>query len=388
VRNIRHEIPEYRGDPSGPVTADLRTAVHTALRMFIRINVGGGDPLAGEIEVFRRLGRIEAQMGRTHDTLQAAYRIAMDAVLQQILVWERQFRVSREFVAGLSAATSRFLADVARYSAEGFDEVRGHEESQGALASDLIASLVRRGGAAPATVSAHAERLGWDIPAECAVGEVLGAAVYTSDALNELARSIFGPTALAGSVGGRQLVLLSDGADVEAVRTRLSAETSGVWVFLGPRGPLSMAPASARLARQASDLPDSRLLADRGLMLCEDHLLVLLADVGSDAVDCLARRRLAPLLRMTPAKRVKYGRLLSALLEFGGTHGDAPGILDQSRQTLRYQIRRLEDVLGEQLRDRDARVELILALRVTLPGWEREAEWASRHSRSARPREA
>ena len=39
----------------------------------------------------------------------------------------------------------------------------------------------------------------------------------------------------------------------------------------------------------------------------------------------------------------------------------------------RYQISRLQEMFGDDLRDREARVELILALRVALPEWEAEA---------------
>ena len=120
------------------------------------------------------------------------------------------------------------------------------------------------------------------------------------------------------------------------------------------------------------------------LVLCEEHLLELLDDVGRDATRALARRRLDPLLALTPSKRVKYGQLLSAWLEFGSIHGSAPGILDKHRQTLRYQTAQLERMFGDALHDRRARLELMLALRSVLPEWERDAAARQRTTHRAK----
>ena len=45
----------------------------------------------------------------------------------------------------------------------------------------------------------------------------------------------------------------------------------------------------------------------------------------------------------------ELGALLSAWLEFGGLKGDAPGVLDASRQTQSYRMQRLRGLLGDQL---------------------------------------
>ena len=99
-------------------------------------------------------------------------------------------------------------------------------------------------------------------------------------------------------------------------------------------------------------------------------VLRLVRDAGRHLHHHLVERRLGPLLELSPGKRLKYGRLLSAWLELGSIRGRAPGVLDKHRQTLRYQVNRIEAMFGDQLADREARVELILALRAVLPEWE------------------
>ena len=114
-------------------------------------------------------------------------------------------------------------------------------------------------------------------------------------------------------------------------------------------------------------------IADEIASACGDNVLLLVQDAGRHLHEQLIERRLGPLLELSPGKRLKYGRLLSAWLELGSIRASAPGVLDKHRQTLRYQVSRLEGMFGEQLRDRDARLELILALRAALPRWETEA---------------
>lgn len=98
--------------------------------------------------------------------------------------------------------------------------------------------------------------------------------------------------------------------------------------------------------------------------------------------ESLAARRLAPLVEMPPARRLVYAELASALLELGDRRDGAPGVFDIPKSTLHNRIKRVEGLFGQDWYDRDARVEIMFALRNVLPRWRAEAEYAREHPRA------
>ena len=88
---------------------------------------------------------------------------------------------------------------------------------------------------------------------------------------------------------------------------------------------------------------------------------------------CLSSAGSARSRRVPLPRRLKFARLLAAWLEYGGSQAELAQTMQAHRQTVHYRIGRLQAMFGDQLADRDARVELLLALRWVLPQWEREA---------------
>jgi DNA-binding PucR family transcriptional regulator len=88
---------------------------------------------------------------------------------------------------------------------------------------------------------------------------------------------------------------------------------------------------------------------------------MLLADEA--LVELFAERRLAPLRQLTAKQQARLSETLLAWLE---TRGGAPEVASRLQvhpQTVRYRLRQLEALFGEQLHDPDARFELESALR-------------------------
>lgn len=98
--------------------------------------------------------------------------------------------------------------------------------------------------------------------------------------------------------------------------------------------------------------------------------------------ESLAADRLAPLTEMAPKRRLTYAELASALLELADRRDGAPGVFDIPKSTLYYRIKRVEELFGKDWHDRDARVEIMLALRAVLPRWRAEAKYAREHPRA------
>jgi hypothetical protein len=327
---------------------------------------------------FRRLGRIEVHAGRTHDALQAAYRIAAERAVLRLVRRAEWTATPPARVAQLSAAVFAVVDRVAALSAEGFAAEMAQRGGLSRSRAELLRLLVGRDGYAPRELSARARAAAWTPPVHAALVELVSTPHSGDAELMGVARRLFGPTALAGRVAGRSLVVLSGGVGREQI---YEVPIGRGWLVVGPTVPLADLGSTARLVFQIRD----RRMGSAGpqIVFCEDHLLELLCELTPDVLSAMARRRLGPIEALTPAKRLKYGQLLSAVLEFGSVHGAAPGVLDKHRQTLRYQLDRLEQLLGDQLRDRSTRVELLLALRLRLPVWEREAADAQRRAERA-----
>ncbi|MFF8608086.1 PucR family transcriptional regulator [Streptomyces sp. NPDC015346] len=187
-----------------------------------------------------------------------------------------------------------------------------------------------------------------------------------ADAL-ESAAAHAGETVLVVPEGeDRLLVLAGDGGAVvtacEGYAAR-DAEEAGVVVGLSaPAGPIAAA-AAYKQAEQALSVARRR---GRALVeheeLAAGSVLPLLAD---DAVRAFADGMLRPLYEHDATGR---GDLVASLRAWLSRHGQwdaAAADLGVHRHTLRYRMRRVEEILGRSLDDADVRMELWLALKAT-----------------------
>ncbi|MFI8826413.1 PucR family transcriptional regulator [Streptomyces sp. NPDC053431] len=173
-----------------------------------------------------------------------------------------------------------------------------------------------------------------------------------------------------GPEGGERFVVLAgDGGAVvtvcEGYATR-EAEDAGLVVGLSaPTGPIAAA-AAYKQAEQALSVARRR---GRALVeheeLAAGSVLPLLAD---DAVRAFADGLLRALYEHDATGR---GDLVASLRAWLSRHGQwdaAAADLGVHRHTLRYRMRRVEEILGRSLDDADVRMELWLALKATGDG--------------------
>ncbi|MEV3993444.1 PucR family transcriptional regulator [Streptomyces sp. NPDC049837] len=187
-----------------------------------------------------------------------------------------------------------------------------------------------------------------------------------ADAL-ETAAARTGETVLTVPEGDERLVVLAgDGGAVatacEAYAEK-EAEEAGVVIGLSaPTGPIAAA-AAYKQAEQALSVARRR---GRALVeheeLAAGSVLPLLAD---DAVRAFADGMLRALYEHDATGR---GDLVASLRAWLSRHGQwdaAAADLGVHRHTLRYRMRRVEEILGRSLDDPDVRMELWLALKAT-----------------------
>ncbi|MEU3661970.1 PucR family transcriptional regulator [Streptomyces sp. NPDC032940] len=267
----------------------------------------------------------------------------------------------------------------------------GEPDHARAVAGDLYGGLLdapfRMIVAEPASASAARAHAGPQprVPAAKPSAAALAAADTGGDPLGALAEVVESAAARAGEAvlvvpeGERLVVLATDqGAAVAACAAYAAAletarptpepvkgEEEGLVVGLSaPSGPIAAA-AAYKQAEQALSV------ARRRGRVCVEHehlaagsVLPLLAD---DAVRAFADGLLRALRDHDATGR---GDLVASLRAWLSRHGQwdaAAADLGVHRHTLRYRMRRVEEILGRSLDDPDVRMELWLALKATSP---------------------
>ncbi|MEU1854157.1 helix-turn-helix domain-containing protein, partial [Streptomyces sp. NPDC019990] len=195
----------------------------------------------------------------------------------------------------------------------------------------------------------------------------------------ESAAARSGEDVLVVPEGERLVVLASDGgaaaaacgeyaAALETARAGAREKVAGgeedelVVGLSAPAGPIA-ASAAYKQAEQALSVARrrGRVLVEHE-QLAAGSVLPLLAD---DAVRAFADGMLRPLYEHDATGR---GDLVASLRAWLSRHGQwdaAAADLGVHRHTLRYRMRRVEEILGRSLDDADARMELWLALKAT-----------------------
>ncbi|MFF7178921.1 PucR family transcriptional regulator ligand-binding domain-containing protein [Streptomyces sp. NPDC008121] len=321
----------------------------TGRRVRGALAVGTGAPLgtAERYAVHSAIALLTLTTERSR-SLQAAEGRLGAAVLRMMLSGQPDHAraVAGDLYGGLLDAPFRLLiAEVSSGS--------GGSGGSGGSASTKATRSTRATGSTKATGSAGEPEKEPPLPA-------------LADAL-ESAAARAGETVLAVPESeGRLVVLAGDGGAVViacAAYAEREAEDAGVVVGLSaPTGPIA-AGAAYKQAEQALSVARRR---GRALVEHEDlaagSVLPLLAD---DAVRAFADGMLRALHEHDATGR---GDLVASLRAWLSRHGQwdaAAADLGVHRHTLRYRMRRVEEILGRSLDDPDVRMELWLALKAT-----------------------
>ncbi|MEV3914915.1 PucR family transcriptional regulator [Streptomyces canus] len=280
----------------------------------------------------------------------------------------------------LQAAEQRIGAAVLRML------LAGEPEHARTVAGDLYGGLLD----APfrlivaETVAVSSVRIAADAPTRVPSAAALAAAADTDgdplEALTEVVESAAarsGEAVLVVPERERLVVLAADGGAavtacgeyavaLEAARTREQASAGDqdelVVGVSAPVGPIAAA-AAYKQAEQALSVARRRgRVYVEHEQLASGSVLPLLAD---DAVRAFADGLLRPLYEHDATGR---GDLVASLRAWLSRHGQwdaAAADLGVHRHTLRYRMRRVEEILGRSLDDPDVRMELWLALKAT-----------------------
>lgn len=363
LATIAREVPEYARPLEGAFGRGVRTGVTEALRQFVELIRSPSGARGPGREVYVGLGRGELRQGRTLDSLQSAYRVGARVAWRRIAAAARGAGFDAEVLSLLAESIFAFVEELSADSVEGYAEARSRREGERRRRErELVALVTRDPPAEEADVRAAAAAVGWRMPRSAA------AIACPEDQLDRVARKL-PPDALAGALDGEGCAVVPDpdgpgraGEIAQAVAARSAA--------IGPAVPVQELATSWALARATLRAVEAGVVgggaaapAERSPLRADDVLVDLLLFEGRALVDRLAARRLAALDQLTPKARRRMQDTALAYVREGGNAAAMARALDLHPQTVRYRLGRLRDLLGDQLDDPDARLELELALR-------------------------
>ena len=356
LETIAHDVPEYERPLEGRFGRGIRTGVNEALLQFVALI---RDPEVGRErgrEVYVELGRGEQRVGRTLDSLQAAYRIGARVAWRRVAEAGQRADLEPEPLTLLADAIFAYIDELSADSVEGYAEAQAAaEDLRRQRRGELVSSLLRAPPAAASDLAAAAQSAAWQLPGRLAV-----AACADRDLATLAGR--LPADALVTVIDGVGCVVLPDPEGPGRIEQLRRAAAKAV-VALGPAAEPREAAKSWELARALLVASASGTIEGAGLLRAEDHLADLLLAGSPLTVSLITQRRLAPLGELTERAGERMRETALAYVRHRGNAVAMAAELHVHPQTARYRIARLRELLGEELDDPDARFELEIALR-------------------------
>jgi hypothetical protein len=356
LTTIAHEVPEYARPLEGSFGRGVRTGVTEALRQFVELIRSPSGARGPGREVYIALGRGELREGRTLDSLQSAYRVGARVAWRRAADSARRAGVDAEVLSLLAESIFAFIEELSADSVEGYAEARSHLEGERRRRQrELVLLLLRDPPAEDADVRAAAATVGWRIPRAAA------AIACSEQEVDRIARRLPADALVATLEGeGCAIVPDPDGPGRPAEVAQALASRSAA---VGPAVAVADLSTSWSLARAALLAAEAGGVAAASPLRADEVLVDLLLFDGRALVDRIAALRLSAFDELTPKARSRMEETALAYVREGGNAAAMGRALDLHPQTVRYRLARLRDLLGEQLDDPDARLELELALR-------------------------
>ncbi|MFE9906700.1 PucR family transcriptional regulator [Streptomyces clavifer] len=352
---VTRAYPEYARLLNGPNGQSIRIGVEQSLSSFVDLVAEPSSPTVLRDDMCRRFGRFEAYEGRSMDALQGAYRLGARIALRRAKKVGRSYNFSPTLMLSFADALFAYVDELESLSREGYLEVQTQSDQQGEAMRRRLLHLVLAGRPTPRTAIAElCEQTGWVLPEQVTL-----VAVRTPVGVDpaDLPRDVL------VDLGDPQPHLLVPGPLDDARRSMLDRALTGTRAAIGLTVPTADASDSLRWARRVVELIDSGVVDDAPVVLCEDHLITLWLLSDPALLDQLAERELAPVAHISANRRERLIETLRIWLDTRGTAAQMGELLDVHPQTVRYRMRSLESIFGEQLVDPESRFSTEAVLR-------------------------
>ncbi|MGC5395844.1 helix-turn-helix domain-containing protein [Streptomyces sp. DT20] len=352
---VTRAYPEYARLLSGPNGQAIRVGVEQSLSSFVDLVAEPSTSTSLRDDMCRRFGRFEAYEGRTMETLQGAYRLGARVALRRAKKVGRSYNFSPTLMLSFADALFAYIDELESLSREGFLEVQSQSGEQGEAMRRRLLHLILAGRPVPRTAIAElCEQTGWTLPEEVTL-----VAVRAPARLDRVGAD----RDILADLSDPQPHLLIPGPLDDARRSMLDQSLLGSRAAIGLTVPTALASDSIRWARRVLELVDTGVIEDAPFVLCADHLITLWLLSDPVLLDQLARRELAPIAGISANRRERLVETLRIWLDTRGTAAHMGELLDVHPQTVRYRMRNLESIFGEQLIDPESRFSTEAVLR-------------------------
>ncbi|MET7858070.1 helix-turn-helix domain-containing protein [Streptomyces sp. NPDC005318] len=352
---VTRAYPEYARLLDGPYGQGIRVGVEQSISVFVDQVAEPAAPSALRDEMCRRFGRFEAYEGRSLDQLQGAYRLGARIALRRAKKVGRRYNLSPTMMLSFADALFTYVDELEALSREGYLEVRAASVDHTDTLRRRLLHLLLAGPPVPRTAIAElCEQTNWALPEQVTLVAVRAPAdlePLTAD--RDILADFTDP----------QPHLLVPGPLTDVRRRMLDHALPGTHAAIGLTVPTVLAPDSLRWARRVIELIDSSIIDDAPIVLCEDHLITLWLLSDPVLLDQLARRELAPIAKIGASRRERLIETLRIWLDTRGTAAQMGELLGVHPQTVRYRMRNLETIFGEQLVDPESRFSTEAVLR-------------------------
>ncbi|MFI6649341.1 helix-turn-helix domain-containing protein [Streptomyces sp. NPDC050529] len=352
---VTRAYPEYARLLSGPNGQAIRVGVEQSLSAFVDLVAEPSTSTSLRDDMCRRFGRFEAYEGRTMETLQGAYRLGARVALRRAKKVGRSYHFSPTLMLSFADALFAYIDELESLSREGFLEVQSQTGEQSEAMRRRLLHLILAGRPVPSSAIAElCEQTGWALPEEVTlVAARAPARLDRAGADHDILVDLSDP----------QPHLLIPGPLDDARRTMLDQALLGTRAAIGLTVPTALASDSIRWARRTLELVDAGVIDDAPFIHCGDHLITLWLLSDPALLDQLAQRELAPIAGISTTRRERLIETLRIWLDTRGTAAHMGELLDVHPQTVRYRMRNLESIFGEQLIDPESRFSTEAVLR-------------------------
>src|SRR6476646_10844110 len=358
LETIAREVPEYARPLEGRFGRGIRTGVGEALLQFVGL-IRDPDQGRGQgRDVYVQLGRGEQRVGRTLDSLQAAYRIGARVAWRRIAAAGRRADLGAEPLTLLAEAIFAYIDELSADSVEGYAEAQASaEDLRRRRRQELVTLLLAKVPAEAADIAAAAQSAGWRLPRVLAV-----VACNDSDFGTFAGRRPL--EAIVTVLEGIGCILLPD-PEGPGRLDQLHRAAGKATTAAGPSTDPLGAARSWQLAKSLLRATATGAVEGGALLRAEDHLADLLLAENPHLISLLTTQRLAPLADLTPKAQERMRRTTHAYVRHHGNAVAMANELGVHPQSARYRITRLRELFGDDLNNPDKRFELELALRAT-----------------------
>ncbi|WP_433334409.1 PucR family transcriptional regulator [Spirillospora sp. CA-294931] len=357
VCRIEKELPEFVRPHDPRYAKALGLSVEYAIGHFLDLMADPDTSSAEVLQFWRQVGAGEASEGRTLDAWQAAIRTGAGAAVERLTEEAERLghRASPAEMANIANAVFSYLNQLAMVVAEGHADAAAraagaHQDRRRRLLDLLLSEPAPE----PKDLREPAQEAAWPLPRTVA-------AVALRERGPDTRRPALPPDMLLGLHLTEPCLIVPD-PDGPGRRQALRKKLRGWTAALGPTVEPGELSKSLRWARQTLELADQGLIDGTGLVVTEEHMPIIVMMRERELVERVIDRRLAPLLSVRPAQRYRLAETLLTSLECGFNATEVAGRLNLHAQTVRYRLRRLEELFGDTIHATSGRLELHMAL--------------------------